>query len=127
MVADNAISIAEAHFSENAWFRAIYVGESPAGFVMLHTGYDYDEGFDCHGVFLWRMMVAGPFQSKGVGRKAIDLIVADLKARGINELYTSYGQGAAGPEPFYKGLGFLPTGDFYGEGEHREIGVVLRW
>ncbi|MBF6223479.1 GNAT family N-acetyltransferase, partial [Nocardia abscessus] len=35
MVADNAVSIAEAHFSENAWFRAIYLDETPVGFVML--------------------------------------------------------------------------------------------
>ena len=26
-VAPNAVSIAEAHFSENAWFRAVFAGE----------------------------------------------------------------------------------------------------
>ena len=35
-VASNAISLAEALFSPNAWYRAIYAGESPAGFVMLY-------------------------------------------------------------------------------------------
>ena len=35
-VASNAVSLAEALFSEEAWYRAVYVGESPAGFVMLY-------------------------------------------------------------------------------------------
>ncbi|MCY4353780.1 MAG: hypothetical protein OXC09_03205 [Truepera sp.] len=32
-VASNARSIAQAHFSEHAWFRAIYASEEPVGFV----------------------------------------------------------------------------------------------
>ena len=34
-VASIAVSPAEALFSEEAWYRAIYAEESPAGFVML--------------------------------------------------------------------------------------------
>ena len=34
-VAPNAVSIAQAHFSDRAWFRAVYAGESPVGFVMV--------------------------------------------------------------------------------------------
>lgn len=40
MVTDNAVSIAQAHFSENAWFRAVYADDTPIGFIMLHTGSD---------------------------------------------------------------------------------------
>ncbi|MDA3645827.1 GNAT family N-acetyltransferase [Saccharopolyspora indica] len=123
MVADNAVSIAEAHFSESAWFRAIYADETLAGFIMLHTGADYDDGIERPGVFLWRLMVAGPHQGRGIGRKAVQKVVADLTARGIRELRTSYDEGPASPGPFYKSLGFIPSGDFYGE----EIGAVLRW
>ncbi|CAN7276878.1 MULTISPECIES: GNAT family N-acetyltransferase [Ensifer] len=115
MVADNGTSIAEAHFSENAWFRAIYAEETLVGFIMLHQGSDWDDGIDCPGVYLWRFMIARPFQGKGIGKKAIELVVRDLKARGIRELYTSCGLGEASPEGFYKGLGFVLTGDSYGE------------
>lgn len=115
MVADNGTSIAEAHFSENAWFRAIYAEETLVGFIMLHQGSDWDDGIDCPGVYLWRFMIARPFQGKGIGKKAIELVVRDLKARGIRELYASYGLGEASPEAFYKGLGFVRTGDSYGE------------
>ena len=34
-VAPVAESIAEAHFSPLAWFRAVYAGDTPVGFVML--------------------------------------------------------------------------------------------
>lgn len=61
MVADNALSIAQAHCSENAWMRAIYADETPIGFLLLHTGSDDADGIDCPGVFLWRFMIAGPF------------------------------------------------------------------
>jgi hypothetical protein len=33
-VATNARSIAEAHFEPRAWFRAVYAGEDPVGFVI---------------------------------------------------------------------------------------------
>jgi diamine N-acetyltransferase len=51
-VAPNAVSIAEAHFSPDlAWFRAIYSGETPVGFVMLAA----DEPRAHY--FLWRFMI----------------------------------------------------------------------
>ncbi|HEV7306535.1 GNAT family N-acetyltransferase [Ensifer sp.] len=120
MVADNGTSIGEAHFSENAWFRAVYADETLIGFIMLHQGSDWDDGIDCPGVYLWRFMIAGPFQGKGFGRQAIALVVRDLKARGLRELYTSYGQGPGSPEGFYHGLGFKPTGEYYDD-EHEAV------
>lgn len=113
MVADNAISIAEAHFSENAWFRAIYAGETPVGFIMVHYGSDYDDGIDCPGAFLWRLMIAEPHQGKGYGKQALDFLVKHLRAQGYRELFTSCGEGEGSPRGFYDKYGFLPTGDFY--------------
>lgn len=113
MVADNALSISQAHFSENAWMRAIYADETPIGFVMLHIGSDYEDGIDCPGVFLWRFMIAGPYQRKGYGRLAMERLLSQLQAQGIPELYTSCEVGEASPEGFYRGLGFVPTGAMY--------------
>ncbi len=115
MVSDNALSIAQAHFSDNAWMRAIYADDMPIGFVLLHTGSDYDDGIDCPGIFLWRFMIAGPYQGKGYGRLAMRRLLAQLQAQGIPELYTSCGLGEASPEGFYKQLGFVPTGEMYGD------------
>jgi diamine N-acetyltransferase len=113
MVTDNAVSIAQAHFSENAWMRAIYADDTPIGFIMLHTGSDYDDGIDCPGVFLWRLMIAGPYQGRGYGRQAMRRLLAQLRSQGVTELYTSCGLGEESPEGFYRQLGFLPTGGMY--------------
>ena len=123
LVADNGASIAQAHFSENAWMRAIYANETIVGFVMLHIGADHDDGIDCPGAFLWRLMIGGQHQRKGYGEKAIALIVRDLKARGFTELHTSYGQETGNAEGFYKRLGFATTGEMYDD----EVEAVLKF
>ena len=106
MVAPNAISIAQAHFSDKAWFRAIYADEMAVGFVMLYDDSENPE------YFLWRLMIAGPYQGKGYGRKAIELLVEYVKMRpGARELSTSYVPIEGGPEGFYRKMGFEPTGE----------------
>ncbi len=122
MVAHNGDSIAEAHYSDNAWVRAIYADEELVGFIMLHIGSDYDDGIDCPGVFLWRFMIAGPYQGLGYGRRALERLSEQLRALGVPELYTSCASGEASPEGFYRKLGFGSTGDWYDE----EKELVLR-
>jgi diamine N-acetyltransferase len=60
-------------------------------------------------------MIAGPYQGRGYGEVAIQLLVDHLRALGIPELYTSYHLGEGSPEKFYQRLGFKPTGDYYGD------------
>ncbi len=106
MVAPNAISIAQAHFSDKAWFRAIYADEMVVGFIMLYDDSENPE------YFLWRLMIAGPYQGKGYGRKAIELLVEYVKTRpGARELSTSYVPIEGGPEGFYRKMEFEPTGE----------------
>lgn len=110
-VADNAVSIAQAYFEPKAWFRAIYAGEEPVGFIML---YDDDQKQE---YFLWRLMIAGPEQGKGYGRRAIELLADYVRSRpGASALLTSYVPDERGPGRFYQGLGFQPTGEIL-EGE----------
>jgi diamine N-acetyltransferase len=106
MVADNAVSIAQAHFEPHAWFRAIYADETPVGFIML-----YDDPEKEH-VYLWRFMIAGPYQRAGFGSKAIGLIVAHARSReNVREIRASYVPIDGGAGPFYRKLGFEPTGE----------------
>lgn len=121
-VADNAISISQGFCSDNAWMRAIYADRTLVGFIMLHIGSDWEDGIDCPGVFLWRLMISKPYQGKGYGIAAVELLISHLRSLGIPELYTSYAIGPASPKGFYDRLGFKPTGDFYGE----EPEVVLK-
>lgn len=106
MVAPNARSIAQAHFSTYAWFRAIYADETPVGFIML-----YDNPADPE-YFLWRLMIAAPHQGKGYGRQAIEHLIAYVKTRpSAKELLVSCGQGEGSPEGFYRRLGFGRNGN----------------
>ena len=63
-VASNAASIAEAHFNpEVAWFRAIYAGDVPVGFLMLEDDVAQQE------YFLWRFMIGEQYQGRGTGER----------------------------------------------------------
>lgn len=118
-VAPNSISIAQAHFEPRAWFRAVYAGEEPVGFVMLFEDTEKPE------YFLWRLMVAAGHQGKGYGRGTLDLVVDHVRGLpGATELLTSYVPGDAGPRDFYLRYGFVETGEL--DGVERVIRLELR-
>ena len=109
-VASNAVSIAEAYFSADAWFRAIYADETPVGFLMLSDQPDKGD------YFLWRFMVDAQHQGKGYGRCALELLIEYVKTRpNAKELFLSYVPGPGSPEGFYHRLGFEHTGEQAGE------------
>jgi diamine N-acetyltransferase len=120
-VADNAVSIAEAHFSKYAWFRAIYADETPVGFLMLYIGPDDEQEGEPTVWFLWRLMIAGPYQKFGFGRRALEQIFDMARSEGATELITSCVPGEDGPEGFYQRLGLVRNGKWYDE----ELGLVL--
>ena len=118
MVAPNAVSIAQAHFEKYAWFRGIYAGETPVGFVMLYDNADKPE------YFLWRLMIAEDHQGGGYGRKAVELLVNYVKTRpNATELLVSHVKDVPGnPGPFYEKIGF----EYTGEEEEGELVMRLR-
>ncbi|MBE2215023.1 MAG: GNAT family N-acetyltransferase [Opitutaceae bacterium] len=110
-VATNAVSIAQAHFSRVAWFRAIYADEIPVGFVMISD----DPAKPEYGV--WRFMIDARYQGMGFGRRAMQALIAHVRTRpGARELFVSCVEGEGTPIPFYESLGFRLTGA-YDEGE----------
>ena len=109
-VASNAVSIAQAHFSEDAWFRAIYADDTPVGFLMLSDQPDKGE------YFLWRFMVDTQHQGKNYGRRALELLIEHVKTRpNAKELFLSHVPGPGSPEGFYRKLNFEHTGEQAGE------------
>jgi len=111
-VAPNAVSIAEAHFSNNAWFRAIYADKTPVGFVML--GEVPEKGLH----YLWRFMIEERYQGRDYGRKALELVIQHVKTMtSAKELLTSCHEGKGSPKGFYLKMGFVETGEKLDNGE----------
>lgn len=117
-VASNSASIAEVFFEERAWFRAIYAGETPVGFVMLYLD-EVEKEYS-----LWRFMIAAEHQGKGYGRAAMRAIIEVVRALpGAEKLDVSYVPGDGGPSAFYQSLGFMETGEM--DGDERVMRLAL--
>jgi diamine N-acetyltransferase len=100
------------------WYRAVYHGDEPVGFVMLSWKPPAGPYKGRH--FLWRLLVDERYQGRGIGREALMQIAALVRADGATELLTSYEPGDGEPWPFYQKFGFEPTGEI-DDGE-----IVLR-
>ncbi len=109
-VAPNAVSIAEASFYAEAWFRAIHDDDVLVGFVMLYdpTRAEYPEEPD---FFLWRLMIDKAHQRKGSGHAAVELLIDHVRTRpGAKRLLVSHMSKADSLARFYGSFGFTYTG-----------------
>ncbi len=108
-VAPNAVSIAQAYFHDEAWFRAIHAGDDLVGFLML-----WDPSLVAASeeprFILWRFMVDARFQRRGHGRAALELAFAHVRSRGGRQLYLSHVKGVEASARLYRALGFTYTG-----------------
>jgi diamine N-acetyltransferase len=129
-VASNAVSIAEGHFNPGAWFRAIYAGELPVGFVMLFDpmapGAIVRGPVEPTDIGLWRLMIDHRYQARGYGRAALDLVRLHVcsETQG-SRLVSSYRLGQHGPEGFYLRHGFRRTGRLRANGAEIEFAIVV--
>ncbi len=110
-VAPNAYSLAQALFSPEAWYRAIYLDDEPVGFVMLSDESLRVPAPESPEVEVWRFMVDARHQRKGIGRAAMLLIIQHVQRKGFAKLALSYYPADGGPERLYYSLGFRPTGE----------------
>ena len=87
------------------WMRGILADGERTGFVMLSLTHGHSEGW-----YLWRLLIDRSHQRRGIGRRALALVVDELRRNNVPRLFTSYEEGLGTPLPFYLGLGFVPTG-----------------
>ena len=105
-VAPNSWSLSEALFAPEAWYRAIYAGDRPVGFVMVSDKPEEAE------YFIWRFMIGKDEQRRGFGSRALELVIEDFaRRREAREILTSCVPGEGSPQPFYEQHGFVPTGE----------------
>jgi RimJ/RimL family protein N-acetyltransferase len=120
MVATNAVSIAQAAHSANAVPRAIMVGDTAVGFIVL-----YDATLDpalaakdevtAGGLGIWRLMIDFQQQGKGYGEAAILEVARYAATRpGVTQIELSYVPTEGNPSPFYRKMGFAETGKMDG-------------
>jgi diamine N-acetyltransferase len=115
-VASNAVSLAQALFAPEAWYRAVYLAEVPVGFVMLEDESLLSPPPEEPEVGVWRFMIDSRFQGQGVGRAALRQVIEHVQSRGLfKTLQLSYVPGPGCPEPFYLGIGFRHTGKLDGD------------
>ncbi len=99
------------------WYRGIYVDEQPVGFVMLSWNVTPEPPRIIGPWFLWKLLVDERHQRRGYGREAVRLVADIVRGNGAAELLTSCLPGDGGPEPFYRRIGFRPTGELDENGE----------
>ena len=122
-VSSVAGSLAEAdeYRHANPWYRAVYDGDEPVGFVMLSWNVEPQPPEILGPWFLWKLLVDKRHQGRGYGREIVSKVVDLVRAEGATELLTSYVPESGGPAGFYERLGFVPTGEVDPDGE-----IVMR-
>ncbi len=103
------------------WYRAVYVDDTPVGFVMLGIADPPPDDRFPFRYFLWRLLIDERFQGRGFGKETLDAVVAELRTYpGADVLFTSTAPGDSSPVTFYERYGFVRTGQIF-DGE-----IVLR-
>jgi GNAT superfamily N-acetyltransferase len=116
-----ALEDAEAFPEARPWYRAVYAGDEPVGFVMLSWDCEPQPPEIIGPWFLWKLLIDERHQGRGYGRDVVRQVADLIRAAGGDELLTSHVDGEGGPGGFYERLVFVPTGDVDSEGE-----VILR-
>jgi diamine N-acetyltransferase len=106
-VADSLLEAAEEP-DGRALSWAVYADEMPVGFVMIS---DEVGGPEYIAHYLWKLLIDARHQRRGYGTATLELIVEYFRGRGVEEMWTSAGQGDGSPIPFYERYGFERTGE----------------
>jgi diamine N-acetyltransferase len=122
VVAPVVRSLADAYVNpDTAWPRLIYDGDDAVGFVM--AGFDPGSPMHWFRCGIWRLNIAAGRQGKGYGRFAVEGVSAEARRRGQDRLTVMWVQHEHGPEGFYLGLGFRPTGERFHDQVIAELSI----
>jgi diamine N-acetyltransferase len=112
LVAPVAWSLADAYVAPPgmAWPRLVYDGDDLVGFMM--AAFASGNPNPVYHSYLWRLNISAEHQGRGYGRFAVGELCQEAIRRGQHQLTVSYHLADNGPEPFYRRLGFRPTGEF---------------
>ncbi|MBS1674388.1 MAG: GNAT family N-acetyltransferase [Actinobacteria bacterium] len=106
---------------QTAWQRVIVDGDEVVGFVSAN--FDQDAPEEHFRSVLWRINVDADDQGRGVGRFAVESLIAEAVKRSFHHLDVIYEAGDGGPEAFFRRVGFEPVG----ETEYAEVIAEIRF
>ena len=107
LLASNAYSIAQSRFYPDYIPRGVYCDGKPAGFLL------YDRrANDVPGDYaIYRFMVDHPQQGRGIGRRAMALLLEELRAKDdVRRITICYHTRNERAQAFYASFGFVETG-----------------
>jgi diamine N-acetyltransferase len=107
----NALADAAEYPQAKPWYRAVYAGDEPIGFVMISWNCEPQPPEIIGPWFLWKLLIDKRHQGRGYGSEVVRQVAELVRAEGATELLTSVVLGEAGPAGFYERFGFAPTGD----------------
>lgn len=87
-----------------SWPRVVLDGEEVVGFIRGH--FDGDNPQEEFRSAVWRVMVAGDRQGRGVGTFAVRALADEAKLRGHGRITAVWEPGEAGPDGFFRSVGF---------------------
>ena len=102
-VAPNSVSLAQAKVQPECVPLAVYDGERPIGFVMYALDYEERE------YWIYRVMVDGAYQSRGYGRRIMEMLLERIQKEALPDrhtLYLSFEPDNAWGRELYQSLGF---------------------
>jgi diamine N-acetyltransferase len=108
----DALELAVEYPHAKPWYRAVYVGDEPVGFIMISWNVQPQPPSIIGPWFLWKIIIDERYQGHGYGAEAVRQVAQLIRAEGATELLTSYVPQDGGPAGFYQRLGFVPTGEF---------------
>ena len=99
---------------QTSWQRVVLDDDEVVGFVSANFDPDFPQ--EHFRSVLWRINVNADEQGRGVGRFAVDQLLAEARSRGMNHVDVIYEAGEGRPQAFFDRVGFSPVGETeYGE------------
>ena len=97
-----------------SWQRVVLDEDEVVGFVSAN--FDPEAPQEHLRSVLWRINVDADDQGRGVGRFAVDRLLAEARERGMDRVDVIFEAGEGGPEAFFRRVGFTPVSETeYGE------------
>lgn len=107
LLASNAFSIGQAAYNPGFVPRAIRCGDQLAGFLLYDRNADPAPGHYA----IYRFMVDYPWQGRGIGRRALELLLAELRSQAeVRRISICYHPRNVPAQAFYASLGFREAG-----------------